>query len=387
MSEDQGNGAAGAPVVGADGDSGPQSMLAALEAEAGFSGDLPSADGTAAVPSDAGADVASEPSVDASGAASGVSGVEASASQPAAGAVEGDAARDTGLAGEAGASDDTASVEAAAAASDSGAPDDLLDVPDGLEARAKERFTRLVDTNKTLTGERDEFRGQAEAFTTLFRDIGGTNDQVAGALNFVKLESAGDLEGALRLIDQKRADLAVRLGRPVEGIDALAKHPDLKQAVDDVLMDEGFARELAMRREQASALQGEAQARAQADSAAQAQTAQNAAYQGQVNAAVAAVEAQERRWSETDPHFQLKIDRMKPQIANIAQTYPPDQWAGQINTLYDMLSGMAAMAAEGSKPGMAPLSGSGSGAGAAQLGEPKNMLEAIERGLKVNAAA
>ncbi|MGI9302737.1 MAG: hypothetical protein ACR2RB_08535, partial [Gammaproteobacteria bacterium] len=190
-----------------------------------------------------------------------------------------------------------------------------------------------------------------------------------------------------RLIDQKRADLAVRLGRPVAGIDALARHPDLKQAVDDISMDEAFARELAMRREQANALQGEAQARARADTEAQARTAQEAAYQGQVNTAVAAVEAQERRWSETDPHFQLKIDRLKPQISSIAKTYPPDQWLPQINMLYDMLSGMAAMAAETGKPGMAPLAGTGSSAGAAQLGEPKTMLDAIERGLKVNAAA
>ena len=56
--------------------------------------------------------------------------------------------------------------------------------------------------------------------------------QLEQAAQLIGMLNRGDLEGALRTLDQQRQHIALALGRPLPGVDALQDFPDLRQAVD-----------------------------------------------------------------------------------------------------------------------------------------------------------
>lgn len=121
-------------------------------------------------------------------------------------------------------------------------------MPEGLTPKAQERFQVLANTNKELTAKVTEYEPivqSALGLQEVFKTNGVKREQFDQAMEVVGLMNRGDLEGALRVLDEQRAMISLHLGRPLPGADALANHPDLRAEVDNLQLTEARALEIA----------------------------------------------------------------------------------------------------------------------------------------------
>jgi hypothetical protein len=140
-------------------------------------------------------------------------------------------------------------------------PNDPTAMPEGLTAKAQERFQTLANTNKELTAQLSnitQMAGSVENATAIinsalalqdtFREHNVTREQFERATGVIGMMNRGDLEGALRFLDEQRAMISLHMGRPVPGADALADYPDLRAEVDNLQLTEQRALEIARSR-------------------------------------------------------------------------------------------------------------------------------------------
>jgi hypothetical protein len=125
-------------------------------------------------------------------------------------------------------------------------------IPQGVATRTKERIETLIGFVK----ERDQQLAQANELFTSIESTGVTPDNFATMLGYLRVvnnETATpqELEQALALIQSEARGLALRLGKPVAGVDFLAEHDDLRTAVENGTMTEQLAHELAIARTKA----------------------------------------------------------------------------------------------------------------------------------------
>jgi hypothetical protein len=130
-------------------------------------------------------------------------------------------------------------------------PPDPNQMPEGLAPKAQERFQALANSNKELTAKVAEYQPIVESALGLqevFQTNGIRREQFEHAMQVVGLMNRGDLDGALRALDEQRRLISLALGRPLPGVDALAQHPDLRAEVDNLQMAEERALEIARAR-------------------------------------------------------------------------------------------------------------------------------------------
>jgi len=248
--------------------------------------------------------------------------------------------------------------------------DEDLSMPDGLSIKAQDRFRkltgRLQETSQALKGATEEL----DQFRRVVQSSMATPQEFSQAIEYMRMVKSGDLDGALRVLDEQRRQIALATGRAVPGTDPLVDFPDLRARVDQFQMDEQAALELARSR----ALIQEIQRQQQMSSAS---IQRQQAMQSDRAQAVAEIDRMGAQWAQADPDFSAKEDVILKSIPEIAKRFPPSLWAGQVRLLYDTLSAMPAHATP--KTALkTPLRSSGKAGGSKQ---PESMLEALTAGL------
>ncbi len=249
-------------------------------------------------------------------------------------------------------------------------PEDDLSIPDGLSPRARERFQSLVDLVKQRETEATTIRSDLEMFREVVRSSGADPHEFAQLLDYSRMVKSGDLEGALRVLDEQRRNIALALGRPLPGVNALEQFPDLAHRVQTYQMDEQAALEIARSRvaqQQMEAAQREQMMRMQSE-----QQSMQVRQQ-----AVSMIDRMGAEWAKSDPDYARKEAIIAEQLPLIAQQFPPNLWPQQVAILYQTVSKMPAPAPQ-RQNGPAPLRPSGQSGGARN---PSSMLEAMEMGL------
>ena len=195
--------------------------------------------------------------------------------------------------------------------------------------RGKERIRQVFAEKKQLEQDITEF-------SELVKSTGMSPQEFAQTLEFGRLVNSGDeknLRVALEMIEGQRAMLYQKLGVEAPGVDLLAGHDDLKQAVDNMEITRERAVELAKYRKQ----QAEVTQRQQVE---QQSVQQQQAFQQQVHQAAGAMEAYlQTRANEVDHPARMKVitEHFKnpANLQKFVSTYQPQQWAATIQMMYD----------------------------------------------------
>lgn len=208
--------------------------------------------------------------------------------------------------------------------------DDPLAMPDGLQPKAQQRFQKLVETNKELSTRAEQAEQQVSYIRETFQQHGVRREQFEQAASFIGAVNSGNLEQALQILDAQRREIAIALGKPLPGVDALSEHPDLRQRVDQLQMDEASAIELARSR------RADAIARQNAES--QQQQRQQAEQQQQaVQTGLQDIDGFCKQMQSTDLDYAVIEEQLLPEIQNLIRGVPPQAWKQTIETQYRLL--------------------------------------------------
>lgn len=249
------------------------------------------------------------------------------------------------------------------------AEEDETAMPEGLSEKAQERFRKLASRVHEYAEAAQAAQRDIQAFREVISETGASPQDFGQALDYLRAVNRGDMQGALRMLDEQRRMISLAMGQPIPGADALAEFPDLRQRVEAYQMDESAALEIArarvMQREQMRQHQSQQQGMQR----------QQAQQQERANA-IGMIDQMGAQWTKSDPDYQAKESVILKQLPSIAQQFPPGMWAHQVRMLYDTLSAMPMPQPARTTP--APLRASGQTAGAR---EPGSMLEALQSGL------
>lgn len=216
---------------------------------------------------------------------------------------------------------------------------------DGVKSeRGKDRIRQVFNERKQLEADINEFKA-------LITDTKMSPEEFAQTLEFGRLMNSGDekdLRVAFEMVENQRALLAQRLGVKAPGVDLLAGHDDLKQAVENMEITEDRALELAKYRKQDAEKQQQAQIQQQSAQSQQEfqQTVQNAAVQMEAYLNTRANEADSPiKLKAISEHFKNPAN-----LQSFVTTYKPDQWVSTLKLMYDNISVPKAPAAQQPQP-------------------------------------
>jgi len=129
---------------------------------------------------------------------------------------------------------------------------DLYAEPEGLKAKAKERFQELVTSHKEQTQQLQAMGQTIAGFRQMVKETGATEDQFVQSLDLLKLVNTNPAEASKKLYDMA-LNLALASNVEIPGVDFLKDFPDLTKQVDDREITPEAAREIAKgRREKAT---------------------------------------------------------------------------------------------------------------------------------------
>jgi len=248
-------------------------------------------------------------------------------------------------------------------------PQDDLQMPEGLQPKAQQRFQTMANELRELRPMRErvaELDNQVSYVKQAFREHAVKPEQFERATAVIGMMNRGDLEGALQVLDKQRAMIALAIGRPLEETDPLAQFPDLRQAVDNMQITTGHAMEIARARFTQHA------GHQQREQETQQQQAQQAAQQEHQQAQLA-VDAVCRRLQAVDMDYPAIEAKLIPELGNILAGVHPSQWAQKVETQYRLLKQMAG-AQRQIPTGTSALRPTGQASPKAQ---PKSMFEAM----------
>lgn len=213
-------------------------------------------------------------------------------------------------------------------------PADPLAMPEGLGAKAQERFQKLANTVKETTAERDEARAQTEYIRTTFQASGIKQDQFEQAVALISMVNKGDLIGAQRMLQTQLQQIALQTGQPIGQVDALAGFPDLRDAVNGLQITEQHAMELARGRQQQATQQRVQQ-----------QTEQSQQSQAQAKQAhdtgLAQVDALCKQFASTDMDWPVVEAQLLPVIKDLLDGVPPNMWAAKVRAQVGLIKSTA----------------------------------------------
>jgi len=211
--------------------------------------------------------------------------------------------------------DATADPEAKADGEKDGAPegDDLLTPPEGISDDAKSRFEKLSTGYRELAAERDQVVTDHEALRSTILETGVNAEEFQVGLNYMRYAHSSDpadLERALEIIEAERTAIAQRLGRPIEGVDLLAHHQDLKEAIEAMDISPERAQELASLRDQAARAQQESARRTAAEAVTDETTRTIEGVRQSLN-------DMDAGWRSSDVNYARKMQVLSPKIETI----------------------------------------------------------------------
>jgi len=209
-------------------------------------------------------------------------------------------------------------------------PEDLTAMPEGLQPAAQARFQALANANRELTEKYDNSNRQVEYVRETFGQHGINQVQFEQAANVLGMMNRGDLRGALKVLDEQRAHISLALGEALPGIDALAGHPDLRQAVDGLEITEARALEVARLRQQAQTTERAQQQHQQ--STQQAQAAEQEFKRAQID-----VDAFCQQMAKDDINYQAIEALLLPAIGKLLEGVPAPRWAAVVKNQYEFI--------------------------------------------------
>jgi hypothetical protein len=253
--------------------------------------------------------------------------------------------------------------------------DDLAE-PEGITERAKGRWAELADRARQLPVLQERIN-QTETQLNSVRDlVRGSNLDQAEFQNVLEMgrlyksSSPADMQRALDQIEGLRADLAIRLGKDVQGVDVLSNHPDLKADVEGMLMPRERAMEIVRLRN--------AEAQMNRHNAA---TREDQQFHQTIQQASQRMDMALSQRANTPGHAD-KMQGIKGYFSDPARlnsfvtTYRPEQWESAVLMMYDAFQ---APQAARSIPSVQPLRPGVTASGnRATGGAPRSAEDAIE---------
>lgn len=251
-------------------------------------------------------------------------------------------------------------------------------IPNGTAERTRERITSLIGTVKTQAA-------QLEQSNTLFDTIADTGmepEQFAQMLNYARARHKGTAESreaAYEFLQTELHALSIELGK-TDGIDVLAGHQDLKDAIEANTITEAFAKEIAVNRERAKRTTA-------ATEATNATTTQRTAHAAGVTAMNDIGAALVKRdgadvFKAKQAILKVQLGPTKDAAGNVTHRgllaqFPPDQWGAVYQRAYDALPKPVIAKPPAAPPKQQPLR-SASPAGAAGAGSGKREAKSLK---------
>lgn len=250
------------------------------------------------------------------------------------------------------------------------AAEDLTAMPEGLGAKAQQRFQALANGLKERDTTIQELTSSVEYVQQAFQQHGVQQPQFEQAVAVIGMLNKGDFRGALQVLDDQRRQIALQLGEALPGVDALQDHQDLRQAVDGLQITEAHALELARSRAHQQATQQREQATNQQRQ--QEQTAQQAVHKAQAD-----VDTWWKQMAASDIDAPAIEAILLPKLGALLDGVPPQQWAGRMRAQYELIKesvGTFRRQAPAASQAMSPLRATGQAGG---VGKPASMHEAM----------
>lgn len=195
-------------------------------------------------------------------------------------------------------------------------------IPKELSERTRERITSLA----SMVKEKDAIIENQGNLVSAVMQTGASAEQFAGIIGYLRNLNSTDpknLEQCLKDMDNMRENIAMRLGRPVEGVDFLKDHKDLAEAVAYGQITREHAQELAISRRRRDIEQASAES-------ARTTTTQAAAEQA---AAVTDLNELGDFLKQTDPDYAAKYQQIESTVKSLSQ-HPPKQWKAKFMEAY-----------------------------------------------------
>lgn len=223
-------------------------------------------------------------------------------------------------------------------------PEDLTVMPEGLGAKAQERFKALANVNKEVTQEVETLRAQTEYIGTTFKEHGITREQFELASGLIGAMNRGDWKTVITGMQDQMRQVALLSGQPIEGIDALVGMPDLKEKVESLQLSPEDAAELAKGRTHQQLQQRARQQAQQVQEREQQTLQQQQNHTRAVQQATLAVDKICSEYAANDLDFKRIEAALLPQVSKLFSRIPPEDWADTFKSQYELLKGMGAPA-------------------------------------------
>ena len=258
-------------------------------------------------------------------------------------------------------------------------PDPVNDpIPEEVQGRTRERMQQLIARVKEASAEREKIQRERDDLVGMVAETRATPEQFNQTLEYLRAVNSGDpkqIEAAIGVLQTELAALSRMIGKPVPGVDVLANHADLRQAVDAGDLSEAHARELAAARD----ARAFASRRYEAMSAEQQQAAAIELGRQGLNDLEKQLQA--------DPEYARKRAILIPALQPVLAQLPPARWVETFKAAYDRLKlgpvAAPAAAAAPAAPTTAahqPLRARTPAGQAAKA--PASLLEAINAGIE-----
>lgn len=197
-----------------------------------------------------------------------------------------------------------------------GAPDPVNDpIPEELKGKTRERMQSLITIAKEKDTAYTEVVQQRNELVGMIQDTGATPQQFGRVLETLKMLHAPDIETRKKGLQALRDDvrsLSVQLGEDTGDPALLERHADLQEAVATGYLDQKYAREIALAREQ----------RSQSEQISQRTSADQEAYaQGKADLDALGQELRD------DPDYAAKVQALAPTIQEKLSAKHPSEWA------------------------------------------------------------
>ena len=274
--------------------------------------------------------------------------------------------------------DQAAALAAQAAASAPATPEDPTKMPEGLGAKAQERFQTLANSNKELTAKVERFEAEimpaVQAMQQTWTENQVQPEQFQEAMAIIGMMNRGDFAGALQALQPQLQLLAAHAGQSVT-VDPLAGHADLQNLVQTLQMTPEAAAEVARARAMQGAQQQhqqrqQQQADQQRQQQEQAQQHQQARAKAQADVNTFCVGK-----SKTDLDYSAIEAQLLPVLPQLLADVPPARWAAMVEQQYNLIKGAVGAARRTpAAPAVQPMRPGGLGGGAPQ---PKTMFDAM----------
>jgi len=215
-------------------------------------------------------------------------------------------------------------------------------IPKELKEATQERIRSLIRYVK----ERDEALTVQGNLISAIQGTGTTAEEFASMIHYLDAFHSDDpkkLETALTILQQNMESIALRLGRDVPGVDFLAGHQDLKDAVKYGQITQQHASEIARARTAHARTQALNEQRTTATQAEQASKAEK-------DSAITDLNALGAQLAKTDPEYQRKYDLIVEPLKAAFAHIPPSQWRAAFDKAYAAVKVPAVPALTGEPP-------------------------------------